>query len=99
HQGKQASEPFLTQKRQIKELNVLYVETNKKMLDSLIRETESLIRSLSAMSTRPTRLIVSRTPGFYEIRCLRRNCGVNCLKVQKEQIRAVATEHLRECLK
>ncbi|WP_312243447.1 winged helix-turn-helix domain-containing protein [Stutzerimonas nitrititolerans] len=99
HLGKQASEPFLTHNRQIKELDVLYVETNQPLLDSLIRETGSLIRSLSAMSAQPTRLIVSMTPGFYEIRCLRRNGGVNWLKVQKEQIRAVATEHLRECLK
>lgn len=97
--GKLSSESFITHERQVEKLDVLYVETNQHLLDSLIRETGLLIDSLSEMSAQPARLIVSVSPGFYEIRCLQGNGGVNWLKVHKEQIRAVATEHLHGCLK
>ena len=92
-----SSEPFFTHKRQAGELEVVYVETNQRRLDSLISETGTVVEQLSAMADKPAQLIINLSPGFYEIHCLPGN-SVNWLKVHKNQIHSVATEHLQGCL-
>jgi len=91
-------EPSLTYKQQIGKLEVLYIESNQRLLDSLVAETGTAVELLSAMTDEPARLIINLSPGFYEIHCLHAD-GVNWLKVHKDQIRTIATEHLYGCMR
>lgn len=89
--------PLVTTERQVGQLKVLYTETNQRLLDSLIKETGTAVEQLSAMTDKPAQLFINLSPGFYEIHCLQAG-AVNWLKVHKDQIRTVSTEHIHGCL-
>lgn len=92
------STPSLTQTLAVDDLEVLYVEKNQHLLDSLIKETRMLVDTMSDMNAEPARLIVNMSPGFYEIRCLQGDGRVNWLKVHKSQIQTIPSDHLQGCL-
>jgi DNA-binding winged helix-turn-helix (wHTH) protein len=93
------SAPSFTHNIDAGPLKVLYVEKNQSMLDSLVKETATLVDTLVGISATPTRLIVNMSPGFYEIRCLKDNGRVNWLKVHKSQINTISSDHLQGCLR
>lgn len=93
------SAPSFTHNIDAGALKVLYVEKNQGMLDSLVKETATLVDTLVGISATPTRLIVNMSPGFYEIRCLKDNGRVNWLKVHKSQVNTVSSDHLQGCLR
>lgn len=92
-----SQEPFFTHQRQVGGVEVLYVEGSQRLLDSLISETEAVVKKLSTLVDKPTQLIVNLSPGFYEIHCLRGE-DANWLKIHKDQIRSVTGEFLQGCL-
>lgn len=92
------STPSLTQTLAVDDLEVLYVEKNQHLLDSLIKETRMLVDTMSDIYAEPARLIVNMSPGFYEIRCLQGDGRVNWLKVHKSQIQTIPSDHLQGCL-
>ena len=93
-----SSDSSVTHKHQVGQLEVLYVETNQRMLDALVKETEAAVQKLSAMTDKPAQVVVNLSPGFYEIHCVQAD-SVNWLKVHKDQIRTATTEYLQECLR
>ncbi|MCQ4279432.1 winged helix-turn-helix domain-containing protein [Pseudomonas stutzeri] len=92
------STPSFTQTVEVGALEVLYVEKNQRLLDSLVKETRPLVDTLANMSAEQTRLIVNMSPGFYEIRCLQGDGRVNWLKVHKSQIQTIPNDKLQGCL-
>ncbi|MCJ0975255.1 winged helix-turn-helix domain-containing protein [Pseudomonas sp. PS1] len=90
--------PSFTHRVEAGALEVLYVEKNQRLLDSLVKETASLVDTLGGLSAEPGRLIVNVSPGFYEIRCLQDDGRVNWLKVHKSRIASIPNEHLQGCL-
>jgi cholera toxin transcriptional activator len=93
------STPSFTHEFNAGALNVLYVEKSQRLLDSLVKETATLVDTMAGISSEPSRLIVNMSPGFYEIRCLQDDGRVNWLKVHKRQINTIANEHLQGCLR
>ncbi|MBE7928130.1 winged helix-turn-helix domain-containing protein [Pseudomonas saudiphocaensis] len=92
-----SQEPFFTYQRQVGGLEVVYVEGSQRLLDSLISETETAVKTLSTLADKPAQLIVNLSPGFYEIHCLQGE-SANWLKIHKGQIRTVTSEFLQGCL-
>lgn len=93
------SAPSFTHNIDAGSLKVMYVEKNQGLLDSLVKETATLVNTLVDISATPTRLIVNMSPGFYEIRCLKGNGRVNWLKIHKSQINTISSDHLQGCLR
>lgn len=89
----------LTYTLSIGQLEVLYVEKSQQLLDRMMQETRLLVASVAGMSTRPSRLIVNMSPGFYELRCLRNDGQVNWLKIHRSQVNAIPNETLQGCLR
>jgi len=79
-------------------LSVLYVARSEGLLERLRGDTSQIVESIAQMARKPTRLIVSSTPGFFELQCLRENGRVDWLKVHRTQVSTVAHGHLRSCL-
>jgi len=92
------SAPAFTQTVGVGNLEVLYVHKSQRLLDSLVKETRVLVDTMAGLNTEPARLIVNRSPGFYEIRCLQDDGRVNWLKVHRSQLQAVSSDHLQGCL-
>lgn len=80
------------------DLQVLYIDKTPLQLERLVSETRQLVSALAGMSTRPARLIVNASPGFYEIRCLRDDGRINWLKVHHSQLHSVPDAQLQGCL-
>jgi len=93
-----SSVPSFTQTVDVGALEVLYVEKNQRLLDSLVNETKHMVDTMAGISAEPARLIVNMSPGFYEIRCLQGDGRVNWLKVHKSRIQTIPSDHLQECL-
>ncbi len=89
----------LTYTHSIGPLEVLYVEKSQQMLERMMQETRLLVASVAGMSSRPGRLIVNMSPGFYELRCLQNDGRVNWLKVHRSQVNAIPNETLQGCLR
>ncbi|MCQ4297152.1 winged helix-turn-helix domain-containing protein [Pseudomonas stutzeri] len=89
----------LTYTHSIGQLEVLYVEKSQQMLDKMMQETRLLVASVAGMSSRPGRLIVNMSPGFYELRCLQNDGRINWLKVHRSQVNAIPNETLQGCLR
>ena len=89
----------LTYTHSIGQLEVLYVEKSQQMLDRMMQETRLLVASVAGMSSRPGRLIVNMSPGFYELRCLQNDGRINWLKVHRSQVNAIPNETLQGCLR
>jgi DNA-binding winged helix-turn-helix (wHTH) protein len=89
----------LTHNQTIGHLEVLYVEKSQQMLERAIQETRMLVASVAQLSSHPSRLIVSMSPGFYELRCLRNDGRINWLKIHRSQVNAISNETLQGCLR
>ena len=85
--------------RIIGQLEVLYVEKSQQMLERMMQETRLLVSSIAGLNTHPSRLIVNMSPGFYELRCLRRDGQVNWLKIHRSQVNSISNETLQGCLR
>lgn len=94
-----APKSSLTYTHSIGQLEVLYVEKSQQMLDRMMQETRLLVASVAGMSSRPGRLIVNMSPGFYELRCLQNDGRINWLKVHRSQVNAIPNETLQGCLR
>lgn len=79
-------------------LSVLYVARSEGLLERLRGETSQIVASIAQMARKPTRLVVSSTPGFFELQCLREDEQVGWLKVHRTQVNTVTYDHLRSCL-
>lgn len=90
--------PSFTQKLTVGGLEVLYVERSQHLLDSLVKETQLLVDTMSSMNAGTGRLIVNMSPGFYEVRCLQQDGRVNWLKIHKSQIQTTPSAPLQGCL-
>lgn len=93
-----APEASFTHARQLGTLEVLYVEPDKRLRESLINDTEALVAKISQMREQPARLVIHLSPGFYEFRCPQDDGRVNWLKVHQNRLRTLEGEHLNECL-
>jgi DNA-binding winged helix-turn-helix (wHTH) protein len=93
-----APKDSLTYTHSIGQLEVLYVEKSQQMLERMMQETRLLVASVAGMSSRPGRLIVNMSPGFYELRCLQNDGRINWLKVHRSQVNAIPNETLQGCL-
>jgi len=89
----------LTHSHSIGQLEVLYVEKSQQMLERMMQETRLLVSSIAGLNTHPSRLIVNMSPGFYELRCLRRDGQVNWLKIHRSQVNSISNETLQGCLR
>ncbi|WP_217475494.1 transcriptional regulator [Stutzerimonas stutzeri] len=91
--------PSFTQKLTVGGLEVLYVERSQHLLDSLVKETQQLVDTMSSMNAGTGRLIVNMSPGFYEVRCLQQDGRVNWLKIHKSQVQTTPSDPLQGCLR
>lgn len=89
----------LTHSYSIGQLEVLYVENSQHMLERMMQETRLLVSSIAGLNSHPSRLIVNMSPGFYELRCLRKDGQVNWLKVHRSQVNSISNETLQGCLR
>lgn len=89
----------LTHNHSIGQLEVLYVEKSQQKLERMMQETRLLVASIAGLNSHPSRLIVNRSPGFYELRCLRKDGQVNWLKVHRSQVNSISNQTLQGCLR
>lgn len=90
---------FQSQQHHVGQLSVTYLESDRRQLKTLVSRTRPAVERLSELVDRPSSVIVSMSPGFYEIHCLRDSGHVNWLKIHRDRIGDASADFLSGCLR
>ncbi|BAN49929.1 winged helix-turn-helix domain-containing protein [Metapseudomonas resinovorans] len=90
--------PVFSTEVQAGKAQIIYADSREDALQELVMDTRSLSQQVAELATRPAKLVLNLTAGFYEILCMQPDGGVNWLMVHRSQLAAVPNEHLKSCL-
>ncbi|MGF6690060.1 cholera toxin transcriptional activator [Metapseudomonas resinovorans] len=77
---------------------IIYADSREDALQELVMDTRSLSQQVAELATRPAKLVLNLTAGFYEILCMQPDGGVNWLMVHRSRLTAIPNEQLKSCL-
>ncbi|MCY1376891.1 hypothetical protein D9M69_644180 [compost metagenome] len=77
---------------------IIYADSREEALQELVMDTRSLSQQIAELASRPAKLVLNLTAGFYEILCMQPDGGVKWLMVHRSRLAAVPNEQLQSCL-